>query len=245
MGRTIVVMLFLALVSASAEAQQSFYRDYWLNAAECTTVPAATTPFYHPSILRKQVLGPNEIIRGHPTGGCFEMVLPDRLGGRGHVRIEAGRQFVYNRLTGQVLRLSECNNVVFSWVPFPSLTGRDGRDGTDGKDGLNGIGINGRDGINGRNASFSWKPLAVTGGVLAGLGGAWALVKWLNDSRHHDKPAEVPKGPGVTSDSSKVICTGLPCVGGPPGVSPLRSGNGLMLSPASRSIGWRFALPRR
>ena len=89
--------------------------DHWQTSPEC--VKATSAPFYHPSILKKQKLGSNEVVRGHPTGGCFNMDLPDRVRNE-FVRIEQGREFVYDKNTGKVLRLAECNNSVHGFTPF-------------------------------------------------------------------------------------------------------------------------------
>ena len=241
MAKLLAVLVFLAVGFSSASAQRVV--DHWATAAEC--MAAKGSPFYRPSILRKQALGPDEAVRGHPTGGCFDIDLPDRMGGRGFVRIEAGRPFVYNLRTSEVLKLAECNNDVHSWVPFePPRDGRDGRDGKDGRDGTNGL--NGRDattsrapfvpvkderGYCSRHTTTCWVVggLVVTGGVLLA-------------TRNNDKPEPAHKGPGEVSDSTRV-CTGVPCPGAP-GVSPLRTGPGLMFDPANRSMGWRIALPR-
>ena len=91
--------------------------DHWSTATEC--LAAETAPFYYPTLVKQRPLANNEIVNGHPTGGCFEMDLPDRMGGRGFVRIEKGREFVFDRTTGAVLRLAVSNNAVYSWKPFP------------------------------------------------------------------------------------------------------------------------------
>ena len=91
--------------------------DSFSTSQEC--LAAISAPFYRPSLARKQELGSDEVVRGHPTGGCFELALPDRVRGRGWVRIEAGRPFVYNRTTHVAVRLAASNNHKYDEVPFP------------------------------------------------------------------------------------------------------------------------------
>lgn len=113
----IIALLSLILgISAAAEAQPVV--DHW--AARDGCLAATTAPFYKPSITRQRVLAPNEMVGGSPIGGCVEMDLPDRIGGRGWVRIEAGRRFVIDRASGRLLRLEECQNDVYGFVPFPT-----------------------------------------------------------------------------------------------------------------------------
>jgi hypothetical protein len=124
--------------------------DNWSSADECLVAQSA--PFYHPRILKKRTLTKNEIVDGHPTGGCFEMKLPDRQGKQGYVRIEAGREFVYDSKTGRILRLWECNNDVLSFVPFPiqkPIEGKPGTPGIEGRQGIPGTSVKGETGSQG------------------------------------------------------------------------------------------------
>ena len=91
-------------------------KDNWLSAAEC--LAAETAPFYQPALVTRVAVGKNEVIKEHPTGGCFELDLPDRLNGRGFVRLEMGRRLVYDGTNNRILRLAGSNNSVYSWVPF-------------------------------------------------------------------------------------------------------------------------------
>jgi len=131
--------LFFALgLMASAQTTETtpppaLLVDHWSTVEEC--LAATPAPFYYPSIVSQRKLVKDEGIRGHPTGGCFEMDLPDRAGKKGFVRIEPGRRFVYNRSDGKVLRLAECNNNVHSETPFPPIQGAEGPRGLQGPEG--------------------------------------------------------------------------------------------------------------
>jgi hypothetical protein len=127
-----VYALLTLTFAASASASLA---DHWQTADQC--LMATDAPFYYPTIKRNLPLGPNEVIRGHPTGGCFEMELPDRLGNRGWVKIDKDREFVYDTITGLPKRLAECNNDVYNIVPFPPVKGEKGDKGEDGLDGIN------------------------------------------------------------------------------------------------------------
>ncbi|MBP6883946.1 MAG: hypothetical protein KBC06_01795 [Candidatus Pacebacteria bacterium] len=228
--KTLYMLLTLVFLGSAQADGQSALVDHWTTEAECMRETSA--PLYYPEILSRQALALNEVVRGHPTGGCFEMDLPDRLGGRGFVRIEAGRKFVYNRVTGKVLRLAECNNKVHSWTPFPRpRDGRDGINGTNGRDGRDGInGINGRDGRNytpSPPASIKvpstkfwcfqnvFKGGTCLAGALLAIAGGVELHDMLkpDDKSEPKKPDTTtdsvtpkPPGPGTTTDS---VCTGI------------------------------------
>ncbi len=95
--------------------------DYWSNKEDC--LAATSAPFYHP-VLRAKDFRPidkkTEKIVGHPTGGCFQMDLPDRKVSPGWVRIEAGREMVINKQTSQYERLAWCFNRLYDFAPFPA-----------------------------------------------------------------------------------------------------------------------------
>ncbi|MEO8065739.1 MAG: hypothetical protein ABI643_02695 [Candidatus Doudnabacteria bacterium] len=139
MRKLVLSVVFMLTSVGIASAQTPV--DSWKTAAECVAAPEA--PFYRPSVVTPRRLGKNEIIRGHPTGGCFEMKLPDRMNKRGFVRIEQGREFVYNFTTRKILRLAECNNDVFEFSPFltkevapaPAIKGDKGDTGKQGDKG--------------------------------------------------------------------------------------------------------------
>ena len=117
--------------------------DHWPTAQEA--LAATSAPFYYPTILSQRKLAEGEVVWAIPSGGVFDMKLPDRAGGRGWVRIEAGRRFVFERSTGQVLRLAECNNQVFGWEKFPPIKGLQGPVGPQGPQGPQGLpGQNGK-----------------------------------------------------------------------------------------------------
>ena len=92
------------------------------------------------------------------------MVLPDRLRGKGWVRIELGRKFVYDEPTMREETLAACNNEVDGFSPFPPALLSLARNGTDGAPGLPGApgansvvpgpsGAPGPQGIPGKNCS--------------------------------------------------------------------------------------------
>ncbi len=116
------------------------YPDYWKTQKECEA--ATTARYYWPSILKTQKLATGEAVYGNPNGGCADMDLPDRIGGRGWVRTEPGRLFVYNE-KGEILRLMACNNKVYAFVPFPPppkpLDGKTGSPGSPGQNGERGL----------------------------------------------------------------------------------------------------------
>src|SRR3989344_3832273 len=98
-----LVFVLVALLLGLGSFAQAQMIDHWSTSQEC--IAATSSPFYYPSDLtHKRKLGKNEVVRGHPTGGCFFMVLPDREVGRAWVRINDGRKFVYDRTTGKILR---------------------------------------------------------------------------------------------------------------------------------------------
>lgn len=134
----------LAFLGMPITAQTSMV-DHWFSAEQ--TFAATSSPCYYPSIKRRQKLAENEVIRGLPSMSAVDMDLPDRMGGRGWVKIEAGRPFVYDRTNGQVLRLEECNNHVYSVVPFPPIQGLQGPPGPQGPMGPRGY--------DGRDADFA------------------------------------------------------------------------------------------
>ncbi len=120
-----IVLLVSVSVPAFAQAYGSSAMpptDHWATLEEC--VAATDAPYYFPSIKTKKPLGKDEVILPHPTGGCFEIRLPDRLTegfpikGRGWVRIEKNRDFVYSVKTRKAIRLAECDNESYGEKPF-------------------------------------------------------------------------------------------------------------------------------
>lgn len=131
----VACVLFIMTTAASAQTPSPIV-DYWSTAEAC--LKAVDAPFYRPSIVRKRALATNEVVRGLPTGACVEMDLPDRIAKRGYVRIEAGRPFVFNRETGFVVRMEECNNDVYHVVPIPAPAAIPGPPGPQGPAGPRG-----------------------------------------------------------------------------------------------------------
>lgn len=115
--------LVLTLLPSLAEAQQSnAIVDHWATEAECRASEHA--PFYVPSITSTKALGKNEVILPHPTGGCFEIELPDRITkgfpdeGWGWIRVERGREVVFHSKTGKALKIAKCDNRIRRESPF-------------------------------------------------------------------------------------------------------------------------------
>ncbi len=116
MTRLIVLATFLAAMSVANLEAQIPVVNHWGTSGECSS--ATTAPNYRPSVASQKPLGSNEVIQPHPTGACVDMIVPESLGGRRWVRIEAGRPFVFNQRAGKMLRLAECDNEVFGEVRF-------------------------------------------------------------------------------------------------------------------------------
>ena len=193
-GLTLVFVLCVVMgFCIPVNAQQLV--DHWSTASECTL--AQDAPFYYPSVLKEQKLQKNEVVRGHSTGGCFEMDLPDRMGGRGWVKIEAGRRFVYDKTDGTVLRLAECNNIVHAVASIVGeITGPTGPQGPQGLKGEKGDkGEPGKDGAPGRDAVVP--PVArQESGAQWGLTGG-AMIGTLQS---------VPVGSGIERIADRQVC---------------------------------------
>ena len=115
MKYTLFVVVFVLLgFSASAEAQGAQV-DHWGSSQECQLATGA--PYYTPTIMSPKPLGEGEMVAGHPSGGCFETTISD--GSRAWVRFEPNRLFVWK--DGKPVRVPECNNPIYGWVPFLGL----------------------------------------------------------------------------------------------------------------------------
>ena len=217
--KLLFVLLFALANLASAQTPASASAstplvDHWATAEECLAAPA-NTPYYYPTILHAQKLGKNEVVYGLPRGGCTEMDLPDRLNKRGFVQIQSDRPLVYDRATGKMLRLKECNNKIYSFVPFPPTVPVNGKDGIQGppgppgRDGIDGLqgppGRDGRNGIDGRHIVVTAIPVAKKGhgkliGILVAVGAA-AAVGIVVGTQHKNQPPAVttlpPTGSGL------------------------------------------------
>lgn len=248
MGRFIAALVLLAVGFSTAGAQVRYSTDkFYLTKEACLAGPRN----YYESIYRsdfwKNPVGGNIVRAPLESDACVNLHV---VGGYAWVWQRAGTQYRWRRNadgTLSILSRDDCGNLAPE-IAYPSPTpagpiathvgvtkGDRGEPGAKGDKGDRGDrGYAGKD--------FSWKPVLVTGGILGAIG---AIVYAV--TRKHDKPAPPPpppQGPGVKSDSSKTICTGTPCPGIPM-VFPLRAGPGLMVDPINRSVGWRFALPRR
>ena len=118
----VFLIIALAVVSTTAlcPAVSGQVVDHWATQAEA--LAATNAPWYVPSARTRRTapLGPGEVVAGIPEDAVVEMDLPDRAGGRGFVRVERGRKFVYERSTGKVLRMWDCQNRVYSVVAIPA-----------------------------------------------------------------------------------------------------------------------------
>lgn len=177
-----LVVITVSVATGDHLLAQSALIDHWQTASECLS--AVDAPFYLPSIKKVQSLGADEIVRGHPTGGCVNMDLPDRPGGRGWVKIETGREFVYKRSTSQILKLAECSNKVYGVSPFPPARGERGLRGPIGPQGQ--VGPMGPEGLQGspgkvvvKKNNFPWLKATLIGTVV-GVGG-YCLVRVVRD----------------------------------------------------------------
>ncbi len=116
----VVLVVLLVLSWVSVEAQTN--TDHWATRVECEV--STTAPFYTPSTMSDRPLEKDEVILPHPTGGCFEIDLPDRLTvrfpivGRGWVRLPSKIPMVYNSLTHSVRRVAKCDNKIYAEAPF-------------------------------------------------------------------------------------------------------------------------------
>lgn len=119
--KTFFAALLLTLTATNLEAQTQPV-DHWATRVECEA--ATSAPYYKPSIISKRPTGRDEVIVPHPTGGCFEIDLPDRLTerfpirGRGWVRLAPGTPMVYDSRNHSVKRLAECDNDIYAEAPF-------------------------------------------------------------------------------------------------------------------------------
>lgn len=123
--RLSLLFVFFSIVATGsvAEAQQgAAIVDHWPTEAQCRAAEHA--PFYVPSFTSTKALGKDEVILPHPTGGCFEIELPDRLTkgfpeeGWGWIRIERGREVVFHSKTGKALKIAKCDNRIRKESPF-------------------------------------------------------------------------------------------------------------------------------
>jgi hypothetical protein len=153
---TIVAVLFALCSPLDAQSTNSTtvmsQVDHWDNFGAC--LAATSAPKYHPTLRTNRALDPKkEKIDGMPEG-CYLMVLLDRLHSPGWVRLEDGREgiYEYNPKTfavGKLLRLKECNNNISDYRPFPPPKGAKGDPGPEGPKGN--PGPPGENGKNGRN----------------------------------------------------------------------------------------------
>lgn len=113
--------LFSAIVLVAISTPVSAEVDHWATLEECKA--ATTAPYYYPTILHDQKIDvKKEFAQGRTTPLCIEMDLPDRLGGKGWVRVGDDREIFYDRKTGEPLRLEKCNNHIYEIVALPNAT---------------------------------------------------------------------------------------------------------------------------
>lgn len=185
-------------VSTAAQSVE----DHWQTSEAC--LAATDAPFYYPRIKKSKALGGKEVVVGLPKSACVLMDLPDRLGGRGWVRIEAGRAVVYNSATGKYARLLECNNDIYDVVRMPLAAGLDGRNGERGGIGPEGpqgpMGPPGPPGRDGRDLTAGprhrlWPWLAAAGII----GGGIATVCIIRDRQNRNCDGSIDRGDKITN----------------------------------------------
>jgi len=125
--------------NARADENTPVAKDHWDNWEEC--IAAHDAPLYYPSLKSNRKLGPSYVERGHPTGGCVHMELPDRVteNGWGWVRIGTDRPMAYNWRTNTFDYLWWCVNKLDGFVPFPPIVGEKGDPGEQGEPGPPGL----------------------------------------------------------------------------------------------------------
>jgi hypothetical protein len=110
------VLLFVFALMATPALAQGTVTDHWPSARECL---AATGPYYVPRVKNPQPVKRGEQVIGYEWGGCFDMALTAKEGGRGWVRLPPGSRVVVDVISGKPLRLEECNNRIYGFEPFP------------------------------------------------------------------------------------------------------------------------------
>lgn len=132
---TLVATAVLFLFSAPVWAEP----DHWATSEECRA--AKNSPYYYPFKPGNLPLENDEIVGGFSTARCVEMILPDRLGGRGWVKIGEDRKIVFDKKTGKAKRLMECTlrKQILADIPIPSVQAKDGKNGDPGTPGPQGL----------------------------------------------------------------------------------------------------------
>ena len=107
-------MFVIALAMAIATAVPAMAQvDHFKTSDECLTAHER----YQPRILHPRPMVAGEVLLPHPNGGCAEMTLPDRLGGRGWVWIPASSDVIVG---GDGMRYAVCGNKIFGFIPAPA-----------------------------------------------------------------------------------------------------------------------------
>lgn len=136
----VVVLAMLAILCAPVCAQNPktpvtiSMVDHWTNLEAALAAPP-DAPFYYPVLLHPRQLEKGQVVQGLPQTCYLEMDLPDRMGGRGFVKIEAGRKITYSEVTGEPLYLTECGNLIYGGIPIPPQKGEKGDPGQKGDPG--------------------------------------------------------------------------------------------------------------
>ena len=116
MRKAVLFVLFVVAILCSLGTAEAQVVDHWKTETEC--LAATDAPYYNPTAsARPRLLGTDEVIYEYPTDACVEMVLPDRFGGRGWVRVKAGWQSVRLRESGEFRRMAKCDNEIFTISP--------------------------------------------------------------------------------------------------------------------------------
>ncbi|MFA5999632.1 MAG: hypothetical protein WC783_01480 [Candidatus Paceibacterota bacterium] len=256
MAKILVVLLFLAVVFSSAEAQRNVPVGVFTTMEACE----ASSWVYTPSFLSgHKPLGMGERLVTLAQRQCGWMLV---AGGRyAIVGQSADTQMVLDA-NGNIVRRWDCGNGVRGFiVPAVPTTPPAGPVASPPA----GVTKNDPAPAPQVNVSVLFTEMSQAAanttaprrlgfwcfrGVGEGLGcTAMAVAAYLGIKEILRKDNDEPEttsdssktGPGVTSDSTKTVCTGMPCPGSPIRAAPM----GLMIDPISRGVGLRIALPRR
>lgn len=259
MAKVLAVLVFLALGFSSATAQVRYSVDKFYSAKEaCLAGPRNFYESVYKNDAWKNPVGGNIVKAPLESDACVHLHV---VGGYAWVWQHAGEEYRWRRNvdgTLSILSRDDCGNMAYGIAypsPTPGPVANPPVGVTKGNPPRQVIIVNVNQTMPAANRRAP-PPSSPGFWCFRGFGQGFTCLTLLAGAvvgvhelvKRDDKPEPPPhQGPGVKSDSSKTTCTGLPCTGGgPPTVSPLRSGNnGLMFNPANGSVGWRFSLPRR
>lgn len=202
--------LFSAIVLVAISTPVSAEVDHWATLEECKA--ATTAPYYYPTILYDQKIDvKKEFAQGRTTPLCIEMDLPDRLGGKGWVRVGDDREIFYDKKTGEPLRLEKCNNHIYEIVALPAQKGEKGDKGDVVYTPMPMLWASPPPPVDDRWFCARHPVVCTVGGIL--IGGA---IIYVATHRHHNGGGSTPPG-GNTGGGTPGGTTGDGTPGGPSG----------------------------